>query len=241
MIITSDAATTGGWGAQCQQIRTGGQWTTQELKNTDINILEMKAAMLAIQTFTKGMKDIAVHLKSDNTTTLAYLAKMGGTKNLTILKLSQEIWEYLLSNKISLTVEYIPGKLNTEADWESRNHYDSSEWKLDPNIFQKLCQIWGVPEIDLFASRTSHQLKTYYAWKPDPFSRATDAMQQNWTHLYAYAFTPFSMIGRTLRKASRQGTHLMLIAPMWQSQTWYPLLMRMANTTQYCYQSPTIC
>ena len=228
MIITSDAATTGGWGAQCQRIRTGGLWTTQELKNTDINILEMRAAMLAIQTFTKGKKDLAVHLKSDNTTTLSYLAKMGGTKNLTILGLTQEIWEYLLTNRISLTVEYIPGKMNTEADWESRNHYDSSEWKLDPQIFQQLCKIWGTPEIDLYASRTSHQLTTYYAWKPDPHSKATDAMQQNWTHLYGYAFPPFSMIGRTLRKALRQRTHLLLIAPMWQSQTWYPLLMRMA-------------
>ena len=53
-------------------------------------------------------------------------------------------------------------------------------------------------------------------------------MQQNWTHPYAYAFPPLSTIGKALGKALRQGTYLLLIAPMWQ--TWYPLLMRMAIT-----------
>ena len=140
----------------------------------------------------------------------------------------QITWDYLISKKISLTVEHIPGALNIQADWESRNQRDSSEWKLNTQTFQKLYQIWGTPNIDLFASRISHQLRTYFAWKPDPHSKATDAMQQNWRHLYAYAFPPFSLIGRTLQKAHIQGTHMILITPLWQAQSWYPLLLRIS-------------
>ena len=44
----------------------------------------------------------------------------------------------------------------------------SSEWKLRPLIFSKICQRLGKkPEIDLFASRLSNQLPGYCSWKPD--------------------------------------------------------------------------
>ena len=48
------------------------------------------------------------------------------------------------------------------------------------NLFPKYCQIKGTPEIDLFASQWSHQLPNYFAWRPDPYSQGTDAMQHPW-------------------------------------------------------------
>ena len=48
-----------------------------------------------------------------------------------------------------------------EAQNHSRNTSDSSEWKLDPQSFQKICQLGGTPETDLFASRLSQKIKTY--------------------------------------------------------------------------------
>ena len=67
-----------------------------------------------------------------------------------------------------------------EADWQSRNPRDSSEWKLLAQIFHQICQIKRTPEIDLFASRLSYQLPKYFAWRPDPYSEGTDAMQNPW-------------------------------------------------------------
>ena len=49
-------------------------------------------------------------------------------------------------------------------------------------------------KIDLFASRLSHQLPQYFAWKPDPFSQETDALQQIWGSQFLYAFPPFCLI-----------------------------------------------
>ena len=46
LIIYSDASNQG-WGAQCNRIMTGGRWNIQESRQ-HINILEMKAALLAI-------------------------------------------------------------------------------------------------------------------------------------------------------------------------------------------------
>ena len=146
LFISTDAAKgkRGGWGAECHGTRTGGPWKTAE-KSLHINVLELIAAELGLKTFTKGMFGISVHLKMDNTTALSNVVKMGGTKNLDMIHISKRLWTYLLDNKIELTVEYIPSKLNVEADWESRNWVDSSEWMLNPQVFQQICHRWGYP------------------------------------------------------------------------------------------------
>ena len=226
LTISSDAARTGGWGAECNGQITGGVWN-QEESNLHINVQELIAAQLALKTFTKLMKGSSVHLMIDNTSALSHLAKMGGTKNEMMIDLSKEIWSYLTSKQITLTLEWIPSKLNVEADWASRNWQDASEWKLDPLFFQKVCKTLGFPEIDAFASRTSHQLAKYFSWKPDPYSVATNAFQQDWTYKFLYAFPPFSLVGRCLRKAIRHQNRLLLITPVWVTQTWYPLLLEM--------------
>ena len=68
-----------GWGAACQDVTTGGPWLPEE-KNFHINISELKAANLAIQTFTRLKKVNSIHIQIDNTTSLSYLVKMGGTR-----------------------------------------------------------------------------------------------------------------------------------------------------------------
>ena len=194
-----------------------------------INELEMIAADLAVRTFLKMFpRSRSVLLKVDNMTALSYIAKMGGTKNSVLIEGAKSLWSFLISKGTTLTVEYIPTKLNVDADFQSRNVLDGSEWKLHPAAFRGICQVMGQPEIDLFASRTSHQLRPYMSLKPDPDCRAVDALQQSWEHWFPYAFPPFNLIGRVLRKVQHQRVNMILIAPLWVSQPWYPLLLEMA-------------
>ena len=174
LVITSDASIQG-WGAACQGQTTGGPWTLEEQKN-HINILELKAAQLAILTFTYMHPQVhSIHLQTDNMVALSYIVKMGETHNKVLSDISKEIWDYLLSKGITITVEHLPGVLNQEADLQSRLKGDSSEWKLKPNVFQALCKRTWTPAIDLFASRVSNQVPCYYSWKLDPFSKGRDA------------------------------------------------------------------
>ena len=215
-------------GAACQDQKTGGPWTREEQKE-HINFLELKAAKLAIMTFTYLYKNVkSVHIQMDSIVALTYLVKMGGTHSEKLSLLSKEIWEYLLKQGITITAEYLPGVLNQEADKESRNVRDSSEWKLKPQIFQKICSLRGTPDMDLFASRISHQVPAYRSWKLDPFSKGRDAFQTRWTHMKGYAFPPFSMIGRVLKKAQVDQANLMLITPAWQTQPWFPTALQMS-------------
>ena len=231
LIICSDAAKTGGWGAVCHLGATGGTWSMEE-KQLHINVQELIAAEFAIRTFTRNRIPRAIHMKIDNTTALSYLVKMGGTKNLQMIEITKRIWKFLLQHKITLTAEWIPTDLNEAADWESRNVRDSSEWKLCPEVFKTLCLARGRPSIDLFASRISHQLPRYFSWKADPHCLAVDAFQQDWTKEFPYAFPPFCLITRVLRLVKvQQLEKLILITPLWPTQPWFPLCMAMSIQT----------
>ena len=98
---------------------------------------------------------------------------------------------YLLSKEITITAKYLPGLLNVETDTQSRTVRDANKWKLNTRIFQKICKHRGTPDIDLFASRISHQLPTYISWKLDPYSQGRDAFQISWTNKNGMPFPHF--------------------------------------------------
>ena len=165
----------------------------------------------------------SVHIQVENQTVKE------GTKSQEFLRVSKELWDFLLKHQIMITAEYLPGCLNHQADWESRNQKDSTEWKLCLQVFQKNCQKVGQQKIDLFPSRLSNHLPAYYSWKLDPDSLALDALQQTWSHKHLYAFPPFSLMHRVLRKVDLEKVHsVILITPIWQSQTWYPEVIRLS-------------
>ena len=134
---------------------------------------------------------------------------------------------WCLERNIHITAQHLPGLLNTIADAESRTLRDRTDWKLNPVIFHKIDQLWGPLEVDLFASRLSTQCQRYFSWRPDPSAEATDAFLQTWTHMRGYANPPWNLVGRTLSQIQAQQTDVVLIAPVWKSQPWYPTLLLM--------------
>ena len=107
----------------------------------------------------------------------------------------------------------MPGVVNNIADLKSRYFYDNKEWSLNPYIFEQICEKFGKPEIDLFATRLSAKCKLYVSVKPDPNAFAVDAFTQNWNDIKGYAFPPFSLIGRILAKIKREEALITVIVP----------------------------
>ena len=62
----------------------------------------------------------------DNEAALAYIRKMGGKGNQKMNQVGKELWQSLIKNAITIIVEFIPAKLNTLEEKESRKK-DSSE------------------------------------------------------------------------------------------------------------------
>ena len=185
LFITTDASKTG-WGAVCESQRTNGRWSVSE-RTQHINVLELKAAFLALKSFLKKQSHKVVCLRMDNTTAVAHVNNKGGTHSPCLLALTLELWRWCLERNIMISAQHVPGKLNTIADSESRVFNDSSEWKIDPQTispFLKGCKI------DLFASRLSTQLPQYVSWRPDPEALHADALTMDWAPFKAMPFHP---------------------------------------------------
>ena len=154
ILISSDASLQG-WGATRSGTRTGGPWSELE-KTWHINCLELQAASLAVQTFLRDRSGISVLLQLDNTSAVAYINNLGGTVSPQLTSLARSLWLWALQRDISLTAQHIPSVSNLAADTESRTMRDRTDWKLSPAVFNKINQIFGPLEVDLFASRLTY-------------------------------------------------------------------------------------
>ena len=153
--IYVDASNTG-WGCCWGQQRAHGYWTPQEATQS-INWRELKAAQLALKTF-KILKNITILILTDNTTSLSYINKQGGTRSLPLMELATEVWNWCLSRNINIQAQHISGINNTVADMESRRTFFKNQWQLLPTTFQAINNLWGPFSIDLFADRTTKLL-----------------------------------------------------------------------------------
>jgi hypothetical protein len=223
--ITTDASLTG-WGAYCQEIRTGGPWSFLEAQE-HINWLELQAAFLGIKSFLRDRRSVSVLLQLDNTTAVAYINNLGGTVSHRLTLLARKLWMWCLERDISLTAQHLPGVLNTVADSESRVMRDRTDWQLNPIIFQQINRRLGPLEVDLFASRLTAHLPRYFSWRPDPLAEGTDAFLQDWSHILGFANPPWCLLGRVLAQVHTQQAQVILIAPVWKTQPWYPVLLNM--------------
>jgi len=130
----------------------------------------------------------------DNTSALAYVTKMGGTRSTRLTEVARQIWDWCLQRQITLSASHLPGLENQVADQESRQVQTSAEGKLHKEMFNLICACLGPCAVDLFATRLNHQLKNYVSWRPDPGAMETNAFHISWTGLKGYAFPPFSLI-----------------------------------------------
>lgn len=77
----------------------------------------------------------------------------------------------------------------------------SHECKLNPDILHSRMRKFNFhPKIDLFATRLIKQFETFVSFKPEPEAFATDCFTIDWSGHDFYAFTPFSMISKMLKK-----------------------------------------
>lgn len=224
--MTTDASKIG-WGCNFKGTPTGGCWAPDEAEN-HINYLETKAVLLGLQSFQTKIVGQPLNILIDNTTAVACINQMGTCHSISINNLVIEIWEWCIKHNIWLTASHIAGIDNTVADSESRKTRRETEWSLNPNIFHKAIVIIGFePGIDLFASRLNYKCDKYVSFQPDPGAFAINAFYISWERYLFYAFPPFGIIQKVLRKINEDKATGIVIVPHWPTQAWWPYLMRM--------------
>lgn len=224
--IFSDASLTG-WGAFCEGEKARGLWSIEEQK-LHINALELKAAFMGLKCFAKQNNNCEILLRMDNTTSIAYVNRMGGIQYPRLTQLAREIWEWCEVRNLWIFSSYIPSKENKDADELSRTLPQETEWELADWAFKKIEKRFGTFEIDLFASSVNAKCKKYVSWLRDPDSVTIDAFTMKWGCHFFYAFPPFALLLRVVQKIQIDKAEGVVVVPDWPTQPWYPLLMSLA-------------
>ena len=227
LIIESDASCQG-WGATLkgQEVATGGLWSINE-QGKHINCLELIVATLAVKTFAKNQKNITILVRTDNIPTRAYINHFGGTHSQPMNVMAVDLWKWCIERQILLIAEHLPGVSNVIADTESRTVRDRCDWMIHPHLFSQINRKFGPLEVNLFASRLTHQLERYFSWRSDPAAEATDAFTQSWSQFQGFANPPWCRLLPTLVKIQREQATVVVVAPLWRTQPWYPLLLQL--------------
>lgn len=223
--IFSDASKTG-WGISCGNETASGLWGKEEA-SMHINYLELLAAYFGLKIFAKNIINRQILLRIDNVTAISYINRMGGIKFPHLNDLSRNIWHWCESRKLFIYASYIQSKQNTVADTESRKTHPDIEWSLTNNDFNLIVNKFGIPDIDLFASRINKKCDLYISWHRDPDAHAIDAFTVPWNDINFYAFPPFSLILKVLDKIVSDRAEGIIVVPLWPTQPWYPLFKKL--------------
>ena len=203
---------------------TGGHWSKEE-SLLHINMLEMKPALFAIQIYAKEFFNCTVHLNVDNTSTLFWINELTAS-NENIFKMVKTFRDICIQKNIWVKASYIESKHKKVADKESRKVHDNLEWTLKQHVFEKVIKLFGKVTIDLFASHVNHKVERYYSYTVDTDSCGVDSFTKNWAKEIIYAFPPFAIISRMLKKIEKDEATGVTIVPHFTTQPWFSRLLR---------------
>ena len=144
---------------------------------------------------------------------------------------AEDLLRWCHAKGILLSARHIAGKANVLADALSRSRgVVQTEWTLNRDVLQAVWDAWDLkPMVDLFATKFSKRLPVYVSPVPDPEAWGVDALSFDWSGLIAYAFPPFPILSKVVRKARIERPQLILVAPFWPAQTWFPDLQELSH------------
>ena len=123
----------------------------------------------------------------------------------------------------------IPGIENVQADSLSRSTDDHLEWKLNSRVFQNISLRLNIsPTIDLHLESITSSSLMYHGSLT--LALTSDAFSFSWAYEIIYAFPPFALIDRVVQKIEHDRATGILMFSLWQTQHWFPRLLRLLIT-----------
>ena len=114
-----------------------------------------------------------------------------------------------------------------------------TEWSLHPEVVNLIFRLRGTPVVDMFATVHNTYLPQFMSPVPERRAPAIDALSQDWQGKSMFMFPAFPLLDKVIQKLrTTQTGEVILIAPWWPSQPWFPHLLRMSvnhpRFFQYC-------
>jgi hypothetical protein len=149
--------------------------------------------------------------------------------------IARRVAVYCAVFNIHLAMEYVGSGviIKSGADVLSRAS-DETECMLETGVYSRLWRLFGGWEVDRFASGGSAQTDLdsgkrlpYWSLYADGAAEGIDSLSASWAGRRNYAFPPVKLVGQTLELIleQRATTVTVIIAPKWESQWWWPMLV----------------
>lgn len=134
-----------------------------------INYLEILLAFFGLEWFAGDSSNFDVLLRIDNTTTIDYMNKTSGIQYLKLSNSSEQIWEWCEQKEFWIFESYVGSNENVEPDLnlDDLNQKRSLLYIL-PSTLKNIMNKFGLPDIDLFATRPNAKCRYYVSWVKDP-------------------------------------------------------------------------
>lgn len=184
----------------------------------------------ALKSLAKNVEHTQILLWADSRAAISYINRYGGCRSIKLNSIAKCICQWCELKNIWIYMSYINTALNKIADAESRMTIDDTDFKLTQESFDLVVCHFGNPTIDLFASHHTAQCLRFISWFPDPGSIGVDAFTIDWSTEFFYAFPPFCLITRVLRKIKSDKARGIVVVPNWKSQPWYPVFSHMVSS-----------
>ncbi|XP_066532897.1 uncharacterized protein [Hoplias malabaricus] len=236
-VITTDASPTG-WGAVCHHRAVQGLWSDRQAQS-HINTLELRAIWLALRHFLPILQGRHVLVRSDNMSAVYYVNHFGGTRSRELLSIAQGLWTWAYPRFLSLRAAHVAGSSNNVADTLSRHTIHSGRWRLHPEVIQSVWKLFRKAQVDLFASRDTTHCPLWFSEEPQDSPLGEDALAHDWPRALLYAFPPFPLLPALLDRVRWENHRVLLVAPQWPYQPWFPLLLSLVQGTPWELPSHT--
>ena len=168
-------------------------------------------------------------------TALSDLRKMGSMCSEFRDHLVFKIYQLLDRIDANLTVAFIRGCDNTEADEKSRIFTsETSEWSLGEDTFNLLKSLAPEMNFDLFASHLNNKFPDFCSWFPTPGAHHVDAFTFDWDSRICYCFPPSSLYLKTFDYIrTRRVKRVYCVIPWQETAVWFPVMLSLLLPSIY--------
>src|SRR4029434_2780519 len=167
--------------------------------------------VLALRHFLPRLSGRHVLVRTDNTSTLAYINCQGGVRSQSLQHWANRLLLWAAVHIRSLRTVHIPGHLNYGAELLSRGDPQAADWCLHPRVVEQIWMRFFRAQVDLFANRQNTCCPLWFSLGGHTPPLGVDALGHQWPNLCLYAFPPIPLLQQVLRRVADEGRELILI------------------------------
>jgi len=216
---TTDASPWG-WGGHWEDLLPAAGFFTMAQRSLHINVKEVCAVRFCLLAFGKQLADRlgVLRLRVDSRVAMHGVNSFT-SRSATLMTELRKLHEVVQLLGVTLEASWLASVANAWADALSRQN-DSDDWRLHPNYYTRLDEMYGIQTVDRFASALNTHCPRFNSLHHGPGIEAVDAFSVSWTGSdSSWVSPPFAQASPVVDKILAEGANATVLLPVWTAQS----------------------